>query len=317
MERLFTAAATVLGALMGPAEVVSRQKFLHLQSWAPVLEQHAYKSAAAMAASLDLMRPQLVSGHDDQRPLQTALLNEYWRRAHVMAQLSLLVADGEAATWLAGMADQFAWINWTPTFPLLRERTIWLAACAAKSAAAFGEAVVSKYLVRLQRTRYPFKAFDALFGLTAIALTSSDGALRSRPELRHLRNSVHSLTVSGVEYMTLALRRCHWSDPRRHVPETAAAGRPHPWMEEQSPLGLATEQALVWLIRRPSQKRPYLRFVALPTILATPEEQFNPDQSRLLAHHIVKSRCCAHRAPVLGGRMRAVQRRLIREWRIQ
>jgi hypothetical protein len=45
------------------------------------------------------------------------------------------------------MADQFVWEQWTPTFALVRERTIWLAARAARLAAAFGE-----FPLRLRQT---------------------------------------------------------------------------------------------------------------------------------------------------------------------
>jgi len=284
-----TAAATVLGALMGPAEVLSRQKFLYLESWAPVLEQHAYKSAAAMAASLDLMRPQLLPGDDDKRLPQAALLNEYWWRAHAIAQLSLLAADREAGSWLAAMADRIAWINWTPTFPLLRERTMWLASCAAKSAAVFGEPVVSKYLAVLERARHPVKVFDALFGLAAIALTSPGAASPIAVELRHLRNSLDRMPIDGVEYIALACEKA-LSVIQGHSPAIGAAEvRALLGWKDQSPQGLATEQALLADPTAITRSGHYLGFLALPTILATSSGAFNPDQSRLLARQIVKA----------------------------
>ena len=69
--------------------------------------------------------------------------------------------------WLNVMASQFSWTMWTPTFPLLRERTAWLAACAARPALAFGEPVIGRYLAALSKAEHPMKAFDALFGLVA------------------------------------------------------------------------------------------------------------------------------------------------------
>jgi hypothetical protein len=48
---------------------------------------------------------------------------------------------------------------------------MWLAACAARSAAAFGEPVADKYWRKLSATTRAMKAFDALYGLTSIALS--------------------------------------------------------------------------------------------------------------------------------------------------
>ena len=68
------------------------------------------------------------------------------------------------------MARSFEWTNWTPSFPLTRERTVWLAAAAAKSAAALGPDVIEPYLRALAEGRHAYKVFDTLFGLTSIAL---------------------------------------------------------------------------------------------------------------------------------------------------
>ena len=96
-----TAAATVLGTLMGPAEVLSRQKFLYLQSWAPVLERHAYKSAAAMAASLDLMRPQALP---NLRAVVGGAIGDWHRVERVQGALQRGVAE---AALVAGRGATF------------------------------------------------------------------------------------------------------------------------------------------------------------------------------------------------------------------
>src|SRR6202043_1893948 len=95
-----------------------------------------------------------------------------WQLAQAVGQLTLLASSNEARPWLASMAKSFVWENWTPSFVLLRERTFWLAAIAARSAAAFGESVVEGYLRRLSQAKHPMMTFDALFGLTAIALAN-------------------------------------------------------------------------------------------------------------------------------------------------
>jgi hypothetical protein len=78
------------------------------------------------------------------------------------------------------MAKSFTWTNWTPTFPLVRERTVWLSAAAARSAIAFGAAVVDRYVDALVRATHITQLFDALFGLTAIALSDQDEARGAR-----------------------------------------------------------------------------------------------------------------------------------------
>ena len=71
------------------------------------------------------------------------------------------------------MAASFSWSTWSPTFVLSRERTLWLVAAAAKSAVAFGEAVIDKYLNKLSSADHPLKELDALLGLVSIELDSA------------------------------------------------------------------------------------------------------------------------------------------------
>jgi hypothetical protein len=88
------------------------------------------------------------------------------------------------------MAKRIQWVSWTPTFPLLRERTLWLAACAARSAIAFGIDVVEKYLRVVSHATHPVRVFDALYGLSAIALEDADAARTVLAELRSLRDAL-------------------------------------------------------------------------------------------------------------------------------
>jgi hypothetical protein len=74
------------------------------------------------------------------------------------------------------MAASFTWTKWTPTLPLVRERTVWLAAAAARSAVAFGAGVVDRYADILRRATHVTQIIDALFGLASIGL--SDGNVR-------------------------------------------------------------------------------------------------------------------------------------------
>jgi ferredoxin-NADP reductase len=88
------------------------------------------------------------------------VLEKYYALIHTVAHLTLLCSGSGATPWLSDMAKSFTWTNWTPTFPLVRERTVWLAAAAARSAIAFGAEVVDRYagaLVRHSALRHSFR----------------------------------------------------------------------------------------------------------------------------------------------------------------
>jgi hypothetical protein len=63
--------------------------------------------------------------------MNEARIAQYWMAMHAMGNTILLSSAPEANPWLSDMAKRIQWVSWTPTFPLLRERTLWLAACAA------------------------------------------------------------------------------------------------------------------------------------------------------------------------------------------
>jgi hypothetical protein len=97
-------------------------------------------------------------------------LVEYWTTLHTMGHLLTIASSPSARPWLANVGSAFPWREWTPSFVLSRERTLWLMAAAAKSAVALGESVVDRYLRKLSRSDHPLKNFDALLGLVAIGL---------------------------------------------------------------------------------------------------------------------------------------------------
>ena len=272
-------AAKLIRPLLGPAEMPSRQQFAALLPWAPAVEQVAYKTAASIAVTLDLLRPYVVGEQPDGAPVQKNLLRQYWQRMHAAAQFFLLASDVAAGSWLGEMARQFNWVNWTPTFTLLRERTTWLAACAARSAAAFGEPVVQSYLAKLSVETHPFKTFDALFGLAAIALGHPQLAPSIAAELRMLqrlagaggRQSSPYTLHAYADALALIEGTAAWRGG--DAEEIEALG----WADE-TPTGLATEVALRTDPAIFTQSGHLLGFLILPTVFATPIAQFNPDR---------------------------------------
>lgn len=275
-------AARLVGPLLRAEPVPSRQDFAALRPWVPAVEQIAYKTAASLAVTLDLLRPHLVPALHAGTELQPGLLSTYWQRMHAMAQCSLLASDIAARSWLGDMARQFNWVNWTPTFVMLRERTTWLAACAARSAVAFGEPVVENYLATLAVAEHPFKVFDALFGLAAIALSDAGLSVAIAVEVRHLRHlaalkgGAQSSYVRQIydDALDLIEGTADWAD--RDAPEVEALG----WLPD-GPAGIATGLALRTDPAIITQSGHVLGFVILPTVVGTPIELFNPDKSFL------------------------------------
>jgi hypothetical protein len=263
-------AAKLVRPLLGPTEAPSRNEFAALLPWTSALEQVAYKTAASIAVTLDILRPYILARLRAGEPVPLKLLRQYWQRMHAAAQFFLLASDPGAAPWLGEMAGQFDWINWTPTFMLLRERTVWLAACAARSAAAFGEAVIPRYLSHLGAVSHPFKIFDALFGLTAIALSRRDLSASVAREVRLLRGlSASSVRQIYDDALDLIEGTADWAG--RDASEIEALG----WKAGSSS-GLATKPALQTDPVTITASGHLLGFVILLTVIATPVAHFNP-----------------------------------------
>jgi hypothetical protein len=194
-------AYSILEALFQPSPIQSRSNFHEIFEWAPLLEQMAYNAAMRILQVLDRLRSVVRLELSGAPGIGATSLRAYWQLLHALGQLTLVASGNEARPWLADMANSFVWENWTPSFVLLRERTFWLAAIAARSAAAFGESVVEGYLRRLSQARHPMMVFDALFGLTAIALANPPSKAQILAELNGLRDTNLALTRDHSVYL--------------------------------------------------------------------------------------------------------------------
>jgi hypothetical protein len=194
-------AYNILEALFQPSPIQSRSNFHEIFKWAPLLEQMAYKAAMRILQVLDTLRSVVRLELSGAPGIGATSLRAYWQLLHALGQLTLVASSNEARPWLADMANSFVWENWTPSFVLLRERTFWLAAIAARSAAAFGESVVENYLRRLSQAKHPMMVFDALFGLTAIALANPSSKAPILAELNSLRDANLALTRDHSVYL--------------------------------------------------------------------------------------------------------------------
>ena len=262
----------ILEALFEPSPIQSRSNFHEIFKWAPLLEQMAYNAAMRILPVLDTLRSVVRLELSGQPGIGAPSLRAYWQLLHALGQLTLVASSNEARPWLADMANSFVWENWTPSFVLLRERTFWLAAIAARLAAAFGESVVNGYLRRLSQARHPMMIFDALFGLTAIGLANPISKARILAELDSMRDANLALTrdhsvyllsyesavrvLSGPSTGQREFRELHWR-----------AG---------SAAGMATRPALIGDPTALSAFGEYLGFSMLPFVVGSSHDEHFP-----------------------------------------
>lgn len=200
-----TVSAAILPFLL-PGVLPSRDEYLRLDRWAPLIERPAYRFCARALDELDLWRASALAEAVEDVSGEETVLERYYALIHTVAHLTLLCTGSGATPWLSDMAKSFTWTNWTPTFPLVRERTVWLAAAAARSAIAFGAEVVDRYVDALDRATHVTQLFDALFGLTAIALSDGDvrdsiaGCIAAQAKVTTRR------LTTGVEFAEAAYR---------------------------------------------------------------------------------------------------------------
>ena len=163
---------------LAPGALPSREEYMRLERWAPLIERPAYRFCARALGELDSWRGSALAEATEDITDRETVLEKYYALTHTIAHFTLLCSGRGATPWLSDMAKSFPWKDWTPTFPLVRERTLWLSAAAARSAIAFGADVVDRYMDVLVRATHVMQVIDALFGLTAIGL--SDDNVRDR-----------------------------------------------------------------------------------------------------------------------------------------
>jgi hypothetical protein len=264
-------AQSLFESFFRPGRLPSRESFEAVLRWGPLIEAPAYRLVARASARLDKWRASALREADAGVVKPAGLISFYFALAHTMAHLTLVCSEHGAGPWLADMAQSFWWTNWTPSFPLVRERTLWLAAAAAKSAAAFGADVVDGYVRAMSDCRHVYKLFDALFGLAAIALTDDHLLGPITDVVSAAQDACVSRITTGAEqapWMFASakslLRR--WADDRSVDP---AVLRQLGWDTGAGP-GLATRQAFRLDPSDIDARNHVLGFSVLPAILQAP-----------------------------------------------
>jgi hypothetical protein len=274
-------ARRLLNPLFDTSKPPTREHIRTLLKWSPVIEHNAYSYCAHAASALDSQRPVILKEIGSISTAQSSRLAEYWNCVHAMGHLTLLASTPGARPWLVEMAESFVWVNWTPTFPLLRERTLWLAALAARSAIAFGEPVIEKYMACLAMATHAMKSFDAIFGLVAIALDQPNLAGDLVTELVKLREILvrqpfphASYTNRAIETAVQVLREP--DSAQREFKSTVGVA------DDSQEYGLSNMFATATSRSDPAYILPsgkYLGLIALPFIVGTAAEAYYPSRS--------------------------------------
>ncbi len=276
------AAQALFADFFVPGRLPPRSAFEAVFRWGPLIEAPAYRFVARASFTLDAWRDAARRDAASGVVAPESVIAYYAALSHSMAHLALLTSEFGAGPWLAEMARSFEWNRWTPSFPLVRERTVWLAAVAAKSAAALGPDVVDRYLRAVADSRHAYKVFDALFGLAAIAITHDDVLAPVAKAVVALQEASTGRITVGAEQAPWMFRSAlgalqRWADDRNADP---AALRQLGW-GPGAKMGLATRQAFrldpSWIDARGE----VLGFGVLPAIMNAPPGGHYPRRSSL------------------------------------
>jgi len=217
-SRVFEAAQALVRPFFLPGALPSRAAYEKLERWSPLIERIAYRMCARSVTELDSWRPSASREVTAGSFQKDSVLGKYYALNHTIAHLTLLCSNVEARPWLVDMARSFEWVRWTPTFSLIRERTMWLAAAAARSVSIFGAGVADLYLKALAESSHVLKAFDALFGLTAIALSDEDAIDSILEDVTRQAVAARGRQIVGARLADVAFRS---AIAVMHLPEGA------------------------------------------------------------------------------------------------
>ena len=279
-ERAWMLLAPIFNAGASP----TANQIAKLLKWAPVLEMLAYQCFTTASILIDRMRRRLLTATLSNTD-RDGMLVDYWITLHTMGHLLTIASSPGSRPWLAEMASAFTWREWTPSFVLSRERTLWLMAAAAKSAVAFGEPVLDRYLTKLSRSDHPAKDFDALLGLVAIGLDRPDIAGAVATEIEAIGASkVEDRSRSGFIGPMLSCAIETLREPQaaeklfnRLTRDAASLKLEHPKLLGVDALRLDSTEI--------TPEGRLLGLVALPSIIRAPLGEYYPRQSNSLLIH--------------------------------
>jgi hypothetical protein len=197
----FPQAFGLLTPLFDPASPRTRGQMVELIRWAPTFEILATRISTHAVMLVDALRKEVLFALDAQAPEADLRVREYVGLLRMIADLQLLAADDGARPRLEGLGRSFEWRQWTPSWPLVRERLVEFTPAAAWSAQAFGPSFVQSYLDALVRSNHLALVLDALFGLIAIALSAPSEARTIAAEIQGRRDFIQTPVPSESSHV--------------------------------------------------------------------------------------------------------------------
>ncbi|WP_143099521.1 hypothetical protein [Bradyrhizobium sp. cf659] len=262
-----------------PGRFPSRTEFQSIFRWAPLIELLAYALATRYLKALEDLRER---ARVEANPAFSPGECNYCAITHTMAHFVLMSSD--APDYRLVEAARSSTLNgWSPSLGFTRARTVWLAAAGAKLAAAFGSGALECYLRTLATARHAFRIFDALFGLTAIALSHDHAREEILQAVMHHAQRAGDRSVDDIDCVTLAFRSAievlKWR-AGEHSP-LAALDRLG-WSRDHEGDGLASPAAFRLDPTETAPNGMMLGFSALPAILrASPAQHYPRSKARV------------------------------------
>lgn len=251
----------------------SRTEFQSVFRWAPLIELFAYalakRSLMALADSRERARVEADTAFSAGECNYCAITQN-------IAHFVLMSSD--APDYRLVEADRSSTLNgWSPSLGFTRARTVWLAAAGAKLAAAFGPAALECYLRTLATACHAFRIFDALLGLTAIALSHEHAREEILQAVMHQAQRVGGRSVDDIDCVMGAFRSAievlKWR-AGEHSP-VATLDRLG-WSRDHEGDGLASPAAFRLDPTEIAPNGMMLGFSALPAILRASAAQHYP-----------------------------------------
>ena len=269
----------LLAPFTRPGRFPSRAEFQSVFRWAPLIELLAYALATRSLMALEELRER---ARVEANTAFSAGKCNYRAVTHSMAHFFLMSSD--APDYRLVEAARSSTLNgWSPSLGFTRARTVWLAAAGAKLAAAFGPTALECYFRTLATARHAFRIFDALFGLTAIALSHEHAREEILRAVMHQAKRVGDRSVDDIDCVMLAFRSAievlKWR-AGEHSP-VAALDRLG-WSRDHEGDGLASPAAFRLDPTETAPSGMMLGFSALPAILrASPAQHYPRSKARV------------------------------------